>query len=235
MEHLELIKKTLEPDIPYWLAQELCRELQISYEDFIEAIQLWISACESNGYNCSNHFKENEEDYELSQYACYLTIERISFENREYHKKLKNYFYTKDFLWWNIEKQKVHEWWYLPKNGSKRFTNEREIWNTKRWINIGNETDWKWKYLRPVLILKNIWSLCLVAPLTTKGPAIDHPASHLYHKITSINFENCESFVMLSQIKMIDKKRCIKNMKTMDQEEFKCIKNLLRDMYFPED
>lgn len=235
MEQFESIKKLLPPDdSPYRLAQELCRELKIPYTDFFPFIVSAISKCTANGCDSSFHFTPTEEDYELTQYACYLVVEQLGIQDIEYHKQVKNYFYTKDFPWRNIEKQKVDSWFYEPKWGPRR-AKEREIWNVKRWINIGSETDGKWKYLRPVLVLKTIGHLCLVAPLTSKGKEWNHPAAHLYHKLTSVVFDDCESFVMLNQIKVIDKKRCIKNMKTVEVEEFKQIKKLLRDMYFPED
>lgn len=235
MEQFELIKRILPPDdSPYRLAQDLCRELKFLYNDFSPFIASAMSKCTANGCDSSFHFTPTEEDYELTQYACYLVVEQLPIQDVEYHKQVKNYFYTKDFPWRNIEKQKVDSWFYEPKWGPRR-AKEREIWNVKRWINVWSETDGKWKYLRPVLILKTIGHLCLVVPLTSKGKEWDHPAAHLYYKLTSVTFDDCESFVMLNQIKVIDKKRCIKNMKTVEVEEFKHIKKLLRDMYFPED
>lgn len=233
MQEFESLKKTINDDC-YRLAQELAHELSIPYEEFNESVMNAIAKCASNSCDVPFHFNSIWEDYQLTQYACYLVIEDLKFIDIERQKQIKNYFYTKDFEWWNREKQRVHDWKYEPK-WKPRYTNEKEIWNTKRWINVWSETDGKWKYLRPVLILKNIWNLCLVVPLTSKGPELDHPAKHLYHKLTSVTFDTHESFVMFSQIKIIDKKRCIRNMKTIDSEEFKLIKNLLRNMYFPED
>lgn len=235
MEQFESIKKVLPPDdSPYWLAQDLSRELKINYDSLLICIQESISDCKNNWYDDCSHFIPKEDDFELSQYACYLVVEKLSIEDIDFHKQLKNYFYTKDFSWWNIEKQRVDSWLYEPK-GWPRWAKEREIWNTKRGINIWSETDGKGKYLRPVLVLKIIGHLCLVVPLTSKGKEWDHPASHLYHKLKSVTFDTCDSFVMLNQIKVIDKKRCIKNMKTVEKEEFVLIKNLLKNMYFPED
>lgn len=234
MEQFESIKKTLPPDeSSYRLAQDLCRELKFTYSNFFLFITEAISRCKINWCEASFHFTPKEQDYELTQYACYLIVEQLPVENIEYHKQVKNYFYTKDFPWRNIEKQRVDSWFYEPK-WNPRWAKEREIRNVKRWINIGSETDGKWKYLRPVLILKTLGHLCLVAPLTRNGKEWDHPAAHLYHKLMSVIFDKWESFVMLNQIKVIDKKRCIRNMKTVEVEEFKHIKKLLRDMYFSE-
>ncbi len=238
MQQFECIKQTFG-DSAVRSAQALCKELKCcNYAEFLTHVQKWIQNCIENWYDGGIHFTATEQDYQLSQYACYLVVEKMLMTDTEYHKQIKNYFYTKDFPWWNIDKQNVDGGRYEPAKW-ERWAKEREIWNTKWWVNVWSETDGKWKYLRPVLILKTIWRLYLVAPLTTKGKEWDHPAAHLYHKLTSVTFikDNIEyeSFIMLNQIKVIDKKRCIRNLKMISKEEFKDIKNLLRDMYLPED
>ena len=153
MEQFESIKKTISPDdITYWVARELSHELSISYDQFLPYITGAIANCKNNWYDSSFHFTQIDDDYQLSQYACYILIEKLTIADADYHRKIKNYFYTKDFQWRNNEKQKVHEWSYESKTGNPKYTNEREIRNTKRGVNVWAETDWKGKYLRPVLI-----------------------------------------------------------------------------------
>jgi hypothetical protein len=38
---------------------------------------------------------------------------------------------------------------------------------------------------------------------------------------------------MLSQLKTIDKRRCIKNLKTISEEDFNNIVSLTKELYFP--
>lgn len=72
--------------------------------------------------------------------------------------------YKKDFDWWLQEKI------YIDQNitTSTFFIKPREIWFVKLWVNIGSETDGKVVYERPVLILKKVWSIFWILPLTTK-------------------------------------------------------------------
>ena len=64
---------------------------------------------------------------------------------------------------WNEEKKGIHQ-----KNAEKVFISPREIWYVKMCVNIGNETNGKKEFLRPVLVLKRVGNLIFIAPLTTK-------------------------------------------------------------------
>jgi len=76
---------------------------------------------------------------------------------------------------WNKEKKKIQtkidEEKLLPEEEKKKkriYINEREIWYTTLGQNIGNESNGKKLFLRPVLVIKKIGSMFFVVPMTTK-------------------------------------------------------------------
>jgi mRNA interferase MazF len=121
--------------------------------------------------------------------------------------------YQKDFDTWNIEKQ------YINKTNHHPYCSEREIWWCSLGINIGVEVDGKnGKFERPSLILKYINNdMVLIVPLTTKQQADKNHCA-----ITS---ESKISFAKISQIKVISTKRLIRKISTLDEQEFKKVKD----------
>lgn len=132
--------------------------------------------------------------------------------------------YYKDFDKWNIEKQSLHnkvEVFIFPKI--------RHIYYVKFGINIGFESDGKSSFLRPAIVLSKIGSLYWIAPLTTKLKQ-----NIFYHLITSIEFENIEnSIIILSQARVIDKKRFQNEIGIIKKDEFKIIQKKMKKLYFP--
>lgn len=127
----------------------------------------------------------------------------------------------------NAVKQKVNFYeWFFWFNNNKTFINEREIWYIRLWINIWFEQDWKWLFRRPILVIKKIGNLFFVVPLSTKWKM-----NRYNYAITSINF-NKPSSIILSQGRVIDKKRFMDYVWTISLQEFEHIKKLLKDMYF---
>lgn len=132
-------------------------------------------------------------------------------------------FMEKLFNEWNIEKQKTDARWFVH---AKAW----QIWHCKLWVNIWSEENWKWWFLRPILVLWNVGNMLLVAPTTTN---IQKNGSQFYYKIESVGFglrENgtiIESFVMLSQVRTIDSRRLIKHKYTVSQDELLKIKKSL--------
>ena len=130
----------------------------------------------------------------------------------------------KIFDQWNQEKKKVHC------EGATGFRNmffvqEKEIWYVKLWINIGYEKDGKSEYKRAVLVIKRMGNLFLVVPMTTKEK------NNIYHyKLES--FVGRSSWLILSQIKTIDKKRYIQKIWEISGQELKKIKKNLSEYYF---
>jgi len=127
---------------------------------------------------------------------------------------------------WNLEKQKLNNLEYVEK-----YPKPREIWFTKMWINIWDEQNWKEKFQRPVLILKKIWSLYFCISLTTK-----YKENFFYKKLNKVTFYEQykvkESIIVISQAKVYDKKRFIKQIWYLENNEFIKIKKILKNIYF---
>jgi mRNA interferase MazF len=125
---------------------------------------------------------------------------------------------------WNTEKQKIN-----TKIPSKIFINSREIWFTKMGQNIGFEENGKKNFKRPVLVIKKIGNLFFTVALTTKGKL----NSIFYHKFTNVRFykhyakQTSNSFVILSQVRIMDKKRFEEKMGLVSFDEFSLIKQKL--------
>lgn len=129
------------------------------------------------------------------------------------------------FDFWNSEKQIIN------KEKSKEFyINPREIWFTKMGKNIGFEEDGKKDFLRPVLVLKKVGNLFFTVALTSKGKS----KNRFYHQLKkleltekNIKYKN-SSFVILSQVKVMDKKRFTQNIGSVYKLEFLQVKEKLK-------
>lgn len=127
---------------------------------------------------------------------------------------------------WNEEKKFLHD--TVPK---KKSIHPREIWYVKLGQNIGNEENGKKEFRRPVLVVKRIGNMYFCMPLTTKWK-ID---SLFYIRIkTARYFINSkeDSFVLVSQWKVFDKKRFMDQIGSIESEEFWEIKKSLKAVYF---
>lgn len=104
------------------------------------------------------------------------------------------------------------------------FLNTKEIWFTKMGKNIGFEEDGKKDFSRPVLILKKVGNMFFIVALTTKGK----DDNRFYHKFSDAYFykkEAGDSYAILSQVKVMDKKRFQEKIGYVGEEEFKEVKN----------
>ncbi len=124
---------------------------------------------------------------------------------------------------------------FIARSKEKQTIDERKIIHVKPWqirhckigVNIWSEEDGKAWFLRPILVIATIGNMVLVVPTTSN---IQRNWSKFYCKINSINFwkkedwNNIESFVMLSQIRTIDSKRLIKHKYTITKSELEQIK-----------
>ncbi len=125
-----------------------------------------------------------------------------------------------NFDLWNEKKKKIQ---IFEKN---LYPKNREIWYLSLWKNIWYESNWKWEeFKRPVLILKRIWTMFLIVTMTTKWKN-----NKYYYKIDS-NYFNKESYVTLSQIKTIDKKRFIEKIWKLSEDDFTKIKKELKNLF----
>jgi len=126
----------------------------------------------------------------------------------------------KDFDKWNKSKKVIHH------IGEDKFYHEREVWWCSLGINIGFEQDGKGEeFSRPVLIIrgfsKNVF-LCI--PLTTKMKE-----GKYYHDI--ILGDGIKRKAILSQIRLIDSKRLIEKVCTIDETQFNSIKQKITQLF----
>ena len=101
----------------------------------------------------------------------------------------------KDFDQWNSLKKKIHN------TGNIKYYRPRDIWWCSLGINIGSEQDGSGgSKQRPVVIIKDFGTTCLVIPLTT---------SYQVHKYRfSIGVvDGKQSKAKLSQLRLIDARR----------------------------
>ncbi len=117
----------------------------------------------------------------------------------------------KDFIWRANKKKKIEE--------TKRniFVKKRQIRIAYIWVNIWNESNKSFPYVRPCLVLNAnfFWDLILVWFLTTK---YNENLSDIYVKIPKIiSWLNENSYIMLNQIKVISKKRLIRKLNDNDK------------------
>lgn len=128
--------------------------------------------------------------------------------------------YFKDFEGRNIEKQ-----WLETLHTQDFYVNSWEIWYVKLWVNIGFEEDGKREYRKPVLVVSRIGSLFFVPPLTSKIK------DNKYHyRLLSPYFE-ISSIAMLSQARVIDKRRFLDKIGWISQEEMIDIQKKLKELY----
>ena len=106
----------------------------------------------------------------------------------------------KDYNLRNSEKQILDIW------NVTLYPKFKEIWYIKLGINIWDEENWKWWFIRPVLVIKKIGSLYFVIPMSTK---IKHTIFHYQVHTSSITKKS--SVLLLSQWKVVDRKRFYKH------------------------
>lgn len=133
----------------------------------------------------------------------------------------------------NETKKEIH--FELSEHAKKNptfYINEREIRYVRLWVNIGYEENGKSGFLRPVMIIRKVWNLFFVVALTSKGK----DKNRFYHKLTDVAFneknkkyENT-SYCILSQVRVIDKKRFTEIMWLVSDEEFFRIKQKLKEL-----
>ncbi|MDD3263079.1 MAG: type II toxin-antitoxin system PemK/MazF family toxin [Candidatus Absconditabacteria bacterium] len=125
---------------------------------------------------------------------------------------------------WNQEKKHINKYGSTGKI-KDFYINYRDVWYIKLGINVGYEQNGKTDFKRAVLVIKKIGNIFLVIPMTTKEK------NNIYHyKLKS--FKGKISWLILSQLRTVDKKRFIKKIGEISAEEFKIIKKNLSKYYF---
>ncbi len=123
---------------------------------------------------------------------------------------------------WNNEKKLIHG----RGLANDFYVNQREIWFVKMGKNIGFEENGKKEFTRPVLVIKKVGTLFFTVALTTKGK----DGNKFYHKFTEVFFEKDHeenkdtSFAILSQARVLDKKRFQEKIGYVSEKEFEVVK-----------
>lgn len=125
----------------------------------------------------------------------------------------------KDFDAWNELKKSIQQ------NTQEIYFNEAEVWWCTLGINVGHEQDGVGNLAqRPVLVLKKLSAeTCVVAPLTS---------SHKIHPLrifVGITNER-KSYAILSQLRVVDTKRFMERIITIESDRFEEIRNAAKDM-----
>ncbi len=125
----------------------------------------------------------------------------------------------KDFDSWNRLKKEIDR----KDITRERFFNEREIYWGSLGLNIGFEQDGKNEnFERPLLIIRKfnrniVWAV----PLTSVAK------ENKFH----FKFKNSGSFVILSQIRLVDTKRMLRLIEKINEEEFKEIVSRIKALF----
>ncbi len=122
----------------------------------------------------------------------------------------------KDFDKWNKIKKE------LESKKSDLFFKQWDIWWISIWLNIKNESCWKWDYFRrPILILKKLSSdIFIWIPLSTKIKKWTWFVNYRHKWI--------EQTALLYQIRMFNKIRFQRKIWEIDEKNFLEIKKRLR-------
>ena len=127
----------------------------------------------------------------------------------------------KDFDKWNNEKKKIHE------QKSDVFYHEREVWWCSLGVNIGDEQDGTGKnFDRPVVIIKDFNREIFIAVALTGRKK----EGRYYFYLGKL--EDHDASAILSQIKLVDKKRLIRKICMLDEKLFLKLKSALKALLF---
>lgn len=120
---------------------------------------------------------------------------------------------VKDFDNWNSRKKNINQTGALP------FYHEREIWWCALGINVGFEIDGTGdNFDRPILVIKGFNKNTFLG-LALTGRKKE---GKFYFYLGEI--ENRPATAVLSQIRLIDVKRLVRKMATLDQKVFEKLK-----------
>ncbi|MDP3764677.1 MAG: type II toxin-antitoxin system PemK/MazF family toxin [bacterium] len=127
----------------------------------------------------------------------------------------------KDFDKWNIKKKSVHY------HGASLYCHPREVWWCSLGVNVGFEQDGTGEnFDRPVVVIRGFneyifFGVALIGK-NKKGK--------YYFPVGKI--EEREASAVLSQVRIIDTKRLIRKITTLDEELFIKLNNSLKEILF---
>jgi mRNA interferase MazF len=127
----------------------------------------------------------------------------------------------KDFDAWNIEKKRIHDRLNPP------FYHEREIWWCALGVNVGFEQDGTGaNYDRPVLVIRGFNARVFFGVALTGK----EKRGRYYAPIGEV--EGRAASVVLSQARLLDSKRLVRKMATLDEGTFERVCGLLQEALF---
>jgi mRNA interferase MazF len=125
----------------------------------------------------------------------------------------------KDFDSWNKIKKKINN------TALNRLYHQREVWWCSLGVNIGFEQDGKgYQRERPVLILRGFSQhVCFVIPLTTSSKInpFHIPIGEIQGRLNA---------AIISQMRLIDMKRLVNKICTLDKNIFEEIRKAVRNL-----
>ena len=105
------------------------------------------------------------------------------------------------------------------------YIKEREVWYAHLWMNIWFEQNGVWStFVRPVLIVKRVGTVCFVVPMTTWWKE-----NKYYYTLSDHCFWKT-SRIILSQARCIDKKRLTHKLWMLAVKDFEKIKKKLTEL-----
>jgi mRNA interferase MazF len=128
----------------------------------------------------------------------------------------------KDFSGWHKLKTKLQE----QSVTNDFFFNPRDVWLCSLGVNLGAEEDGKnEKYERPILIIKKFNNdIFLALPLTSKIKN-----NRFYHQF---EYKGEANSVILSQIRLLDKKRLFRKAFIFPEDDFREVMDKLKKVIF---
>lgn len=179
-----------------------------------------------------------ERQFRCKRIGCenYIDDSRYKVKHREWDTNLLVSFFCMMYRTRELydERNETKKWIHFQEHDqvSNIFLNEREIWYTKLGVNVGYEENGKRWFLRPVLVLRKVGNLFFVIALTSKWKE----KNRFYHKLTDVVFNEKNkkyehtSYGILSQVRVIDKKRFTEIMWRVSDDEFSRIKQKLKEL-----
>jgi len=127
----------------------------------------------------------------------------------------------KNFDKWNAKKKEIH------RSGKSPFYNEREVWWCALGANVGFEQDGTGKnFDRPIVVIRG-FSKNIFLGLALTGKKRE---GKYYFYLGEI--EGRDSSAILSQLRLIDSKRLVRKMETLNEDKFKALKDVLKKVIF---
>ena len=127
----------------------------------------------------------------------------------------------KDFDKWNVKKKEVHTQSLAP------FFHEREVWWCSLGINVGDEQDGTGaNFDRPVVVITKFNNNIFLGVALTGRKKM----GKYYHSLGIVG--DREASAVLSQVRLIDAKRLVKKIETLDEGVSSKLKQAMKNALF---